>query len=131
MGLLASNVESKPEKKLSKKQVLQQFKTRSPQRALLKADLRNIFRTPALAINCLLILIILPFAFAFPGFMVIKEVGFDKIWVGLDMIQFALLEVDTLYIILAVIIISMSFSYLISSMSTIASPHFHERGRIC
>ena len=128
MGLLASNEESKPEKKLSKKQVAQQFKTRSPQRALLKADLRNIFRTPALAINYLLVLIILPFAFAFPGFMVIKEVGFDKIWEGLDMIQFALLEVDTLYIILAVMIISMSFSYFISSMSTIASTSFSREG---
>ncbi|HEY4536848.1 MAG TPA: hypothetical protein VIG45_00165 [Erysipelothrix sp.] len=127
-GLLASNEETKKEKQLNKKQMEKRYQQKGILASLIHADFQNIFRTPVLAINYLLVLIILPLSFALPTVLIIKETGWDKVSELLLEFNQLLNSVGSEYIVAGTIVITLAISYFISSMTTIASTSFSREG---
>lgn len=127
-GLLSSSEVQQSNKKLSKRKSLKQNKVKSPLQSLVFADYRNIFRTPALAINYILVLVIIPISMAIPAIFAVKEIGINELRQGIEFAQFMINSLETKYLLLGTSFISFVISYFISSMSTIASTAFTREG---
>ncbi|CAM3585610.1 hypothetical protein ERUR111494_01410 [Erysipelothrix urinaevulpis] len=128
-GLLATGEVGKSKKKIKHSTLKKQSRTRTPFKALFNADMRNIFRTPALAINYLVVLIIFPVSIAIPlGIGFTKEAGTGEVLMILEFIQEYLRGIEPMLVLMGTVVISFTLSYFMSSMSTIASTSFTREG---